>query len=151
MTAKMHCVLSSKAAGFPCRCAAMNASLSRQPPSAGRGRARAPSARGSTCACCPSAPDLASSAATSNGTAEDPRSYEQNQSDHFLLSILQGRRSVLVASTLIQWLRDTHTLVLLEWTRKESAEPTDPAQRDQRPRRTCPRNARAASGRRAAA
>ena len=38
----------------------------RQPPSAGRGRARSACARGNTCACCPPALDLASSAAISN-------------------------------------------------------------------------------------
>ena len=68
---EMRCcrVLSSWPAGFRCiRVPPKNRCL-RQPPGAGRGRARAASARVNICACCPSALDRASSQATRPLTA----------------------------------------------------------------------------------
>lgn len=60
------------AAGFPCTCATHTNSCLRRPAFAGRVGARASSALGSTCACCPCAHDLASSPATNTGLAKIP-------------------------------------------------------------------------------
>ena len=66
MEARTRCMLCSKPAEISCRCAPAGSRNTRQPPNAGRVRVRSACARGSTCACCPPALDLASSAATSN-------------------------------------------------------------------------------------
>jgi hypothetical protein len=66
-------VVFSSLAGFSCIRAPLGIRCSRRPKSAGRVRARNVSARASTCVCCRSALDLASSAAISIRTAEDPR------------------------------------------------------------------------------
>src|ERR1035438_2892958 len=72
------------AAGLPCKCAAHTDCWLRQPPGAGRIRVHAAFARGNTCACCPSALDLASSQAISCG----PRPFN---------IVLQGLRLLYLA------------------------------------------------------